>query len=75
MNLSQAKLNTVCVVKSLSLTDTETKIRLMELGITPGTKIKVKHKSGLKKTLLIIFASSCFTLKDNLAKGIEVTYV
>ncbi len=74
MDLFQAKLNTMCVIKSVNISDFETKIRLMELGLTFGTKIKVKHKSGLKKTLLVIFAGSCFTLKDNLAKQIEVDY-
>lgn len=74
MNLSQAKLNTMCVVQNVAVKDFNFKIRLMELGLTAGTKIEVKHKSSLKKTLLVVFAYSCFTLKENLAKEIEVTY-
>ena len=74
MNLSQAKLNTECVVQNVAVKDVNFKIRLIELGLTPGTKIKVKHKSALKKTLLVVFACTCFTLKENIAKEIEVIY-
>lgn len=74
MNLSKAKLNTECIVQNVAVKDTNFKIRLMELGLTPGTKIKVKHKSALKKTLLVVFACTCFTLKENIAKEIEVIY-
>lgn len=74
MNLSQAKINTQCVVKSVNVKDYNTKIRLMELGLTEGTKIVVKHKSVLKKTLLVSFAWSCFTIKDNIASQLEVEY-
>ncbi len=75
MNLMDAKTNTKCEVKSISIDDTNTKIRLMELGLIVGSEVMVKSKSSLKKTLLIVFNSSCFTLKDNLAKSIEVIYV
>lgn len=75
MNLSQAKINTPCVVKSVEVKDQSTQIRLMELGLTAGTKIVVKHKSVLKKTMLISFAWSCFTIKDNIASQVEVEYV
>ncbi len=74
MSLYEVKLNTTCIVKNIKIEDRETKIRLMELGLINGSIIKVKNKSILKKTLLIIFNSSCFTLKDNLAKLIEVNY-
>lgn len=74
MNLFEAKLNTECLIKAININDEKTKIRLMELGIVEGTKIVVKSKSGLKKTLLIAFNFSCFTLKDEFAKLIEVNY-
>lgn len=74
MSLSEVKLNTKCVVKSVNIQNEKTKIRLMELGIVEGCEIVVSRKSVLKKTLLIIFCSTCFTLKDNLAKDIEVEY-
>ncbi len=75
MTLLDAKLNTNCVVKEINIEDKVTKLRLMELGLNVNTKIKVKNKSILKKTLLIVFNSSCFTLKDTFAKQIVVNYV
>ena len=74
MDLSEAQLNKRCLVKNVDIKDEKTKIRIMELGIVEGVKILVFRKSALKKTLLIVFASSCFTLKENLAKQIEVCY-
>ena len=74
MNLNKVKLNTQCVVKSINITDEKTKIRLMELGLIEGANIVVKNKSVLKKTLLIIINSCCFTLKSNLAEGVIVNY-
>lgn len=74
MSLSDVKLNTDCVVKSVNIKDEKTKIRLMELGLVDGVIVQVNRKSVLKKTLLIIFNSTCFTLKDNLAKEILVNY-
>ena len=74
MNLSDVKLNTNCVIKSVVIKDEKTKIRLMELGLVEGCVVKVNRRSVLKKTLLIIFNSTCFTLKDNLARDIMVNY-
>ena len=74
MSLYEVKMNTMCKVVSLFIEDEKTKIRLMELGLIEGTKIYVKNKSVLKKTLLVVFENSCFTLKANLAKAIEVNY-
>lgn len=75
MNLSQAKINKLCEITSVQVEDFATQIRLMELGLTFGTKIKLVRKSCLKKTLLVVFVNSCFTLKENLASKIEVRYV
>ena len=74
MSLYDVKLNTVCQIKELRIDDEKTRIRLMELGLVEGCKIYVKNKSVFKKTLLVIFNSSCFTLKENIAKSIMVTY-
>ena len=74
MNLSEVKLNANCLIKSINLQDEKTKIRLMELGIIEGTRILVKNKSILKKTLLVVFNYSCFTIKDDIAKNIVVDY-
>ena len=74
MNLYLVKLNTMCLIKSVNVEDETTKIRLMELGIIDGARIKVTNKSLLKKTFLVEFNSTCFTLKENIAKQIEVVY-
>ena len=74
MFLSDVKLNTECVIKEIYVADEKIKTRLMELGLINGCIVKVKKKSVLKKTFLIIFNSTCFTLKDNLAREIMVEY-
>ena len=74
MDLTQAKLNTDCVIKKINFEDETTKLRLMELGLVENTKIKVIKKSFQKRTLLIVFNSACFTIKDNVAKTIVVNY-
>lgn len=74
MNLNEIKLNTKCVIKSVNVKDEKTKIRLMELGLIEGCIVSVCKRSILKRTLLIIFNSCCFTLKDNLAGDIVVNY-
>lgn len=74
MSLSDVKLNTDCVIKNVLVKDEKTKIRLMELGLVEGCVVRVNRRSVLKKTLLIIFNSTCFTLKDNLAREIMVNY-
>lgn len=74
MNLLEVKLKEKCVIKSVDIDDEKTKIRLMELGLFQGAKVYVEHKSIFKKTLLVVFNSMCFTLKDNLAKNIMVEY-
>ena len=74
MSLSDVKLNTDCVIKSVNVQDEKIKIRLMELGLVEGCVVQVNRKSVLKKTLLIVFNSTCFTLKDNLARAIVVNY-
>ena len=75
MNLYEAKLMTNCIVKDIKILDDKIKIRLMELGLVRGVIIKTNNRSVFKKTLLVIFNSSCFTLKENIAKSIEVDYV
>jgi len=70
----ETKLNTDCIIKEINIEDEKTKIRLMELGLIAGTRVRVKTKSIFKKTILIIFHSSCFTLKENIAKKIVVNY-
>ncbi len=74
MSLSEIKLNVEAVVKEINIIDRKIKIRLMELGLNVGTKILVKNRSVMKRTMLVVFNSSCFTLKENLARNILVNY-
>ena len=74
MKLSKAKINTKCVIKSVCVKNEKIKFRLMELGLVENCQLIVFKKSVLKKTLLIDFAHSRFTLKENLANEIEVEY-
>lgn len=74
MSLNEVKLNTPCLVKQINNLDEKTKIRLMELGLVENTKIFVKTKSIFKKTLLVVFNNSCFTIKDDVASAIVVNY-
>lgn len=74
MKLSEVELNRTCIVRNINIKKEKTKFRIMELGIIKDCEIVVKKKSALKKTLLIIFCFSCFTLKENIANEIEVEY-
>lgn len=74
MKLNEIKLNVDCVITEINISDEKVKTRLMELGLNEGTIVRVIKKSVLKKTLLIVFHSSCFTLKDNLSNQIVVKY-
>lgn len=74
MSLSDVKLNVDCAIKSINVKDEKTKTRLMELGLYEGCVVQVYKKSVFKKTLLIIFNFTCFTLKDSIANQIEVVY-
>ncbi len=74
MSLYDVKLNTACKIQSLNVEDEKIKIRLMELGLIEECVVMVKKKSLLKQTLLIVFNSSCFTLKEEIAKSIVVKY-
>lgn len=73
MTLLEAKLNTNLILKNIN-TDEKTKLRLMELGLIVGNKILIKKRSGLKRTLLVVFSNACFTINAEIAKEIEVCY-
>ncbi|MBR1988389.1 MAG: ferrous iron transport protein A, partial [Clostridia bacterium] len=66
------KINQKCIIESIENLDFKLKVRLMELGLVRGTNLYVKNKSILKKTLLIVFASSCFSLSTKIADNIMV---
>ena len=74
MTLNDVKLKADCIIKSINIEDDKIKIRLMELGLIDGCVVNVNRRSVLKRTMLIIFNSTCFTLKDSLAKQVVVEY-
>lgn len=74
MNLSEVKTNKSCIVLNIKIPNKELNLRIMELGITKGVKIAVKSRSLLKKTLIIVFNNSCFTISTSIANCIEVKY-
>ena len=74
MKLIEIKINQKCVIENLEIIDKNLKIRLMELGLTPGTNLYIKNRSVLKKTLLIVFASTCFSISKKIAENIVVRY-
>ena len=74
MLLIDAKLNTNMIVKNITANEKD-KLRLMELGLIVGTELLIKHKSILKKNLLINFNNYCFVLGFDIEKEIEVKYV
>ena len=73
MKLANVKINKNLILKQIEL-NTKTKLRLLELGIIPNTIIQVKHISLFKKTFLISFQNSCFTISNVIANNIEVEY-
>ena len=75
MDLFEAKLNTDCIITQIDIEDEKTKLRLMELGLFVGAKLKVERKSVLKQTLLVMFNFSCFTIKSEIAKKLKINYV
>ena len=52
----------------------ENKVEMVNENDVDNINVKVIKKSMLKDTLLIVFNSTCFTLKANLARGILVKY-
>ena len=75
MTLEQCELKRDVEIISLNGLDMKLKIRLYEIGFFPSSIIQVLNKSYSKKTLLVQVLDSCFTLKNDIAKFIEVGYV
>ena len=74
MTLEQCDIKKEVEVISINNLDAKLKIRLYEIGFFPASKIQVLNKSYSKKTLLVQVLDSCFTLKSDVAKFIEVKY-
>lgn len=74
MTIYDCKQSDVCIITKLNINDTKLKLRLYEIGFYVGSKIKVLNKSFLNKTLLVNVLDSCFAIKGEVAKLIEVKY-
>lgn len=74
MRLVDVKINRNCVIKNIDIEEMTLRLRILELGLVPNTKIYVKNISLLKKTLLVVFAHSCFSLSSKIASKILVDY-
>lgn len=70
MKLSEAKLNTY--YKILKIEECSLKERLLILGFTKNTKIKVVKKSVFKETLLVEIIGGALALRKQLAENIIV---
>lgn len=75
MTLLNCELNKKCKIISLNVEDEKLKIHLMEIGFFKFNIVSVSKRSVLKKTLLVDVLDSCFAIKDDMAKLIEVEYV
>ena len=74
MTIYDCNKNEECFVKQVNINDDKLKIRLYEIGFFVGSPIKVLNKSFLNKTLLVGVLDSCFVIKADVAKMIEVDY-
>lgn len=72
MTLYELRVNDIATVVSLNILDKKLNIRLQELGLYIGSKVKILKTSPLKQTLLIQIFNSAFALKSEVAKQIEV---
>lgn len=75
MTLYDCNKNDEYCIKQLNISDNKLKLRLYEIGFFTSSKIKVLNKSFFNKTLLVNVLDSCFTIKGDVAKLIEVDYV
>ena len=74
MTIYDCNKNQEYCITQLNIDDDKLKLRLYEIGFFVGSKIKVLNKSFLNKTLLVHVLDSCFAIKADVAKLIEVEY-
>ena len=74
MMLYDCKKNKPCKVISISLENEMLKLRLYEIGLFPSSVVKVLKHSCLKNTMLVSVLDSCFVIKSDMAKMVEVEY-
>ena len=72
MSIYDCNKNEEYFIKQVNINDDKLKLRLYEIGFFVGSKIKVLNKSFLNKTLLVYVLDSCFAIKGEVAKLIEV---
>lgn len=75
MKLSECKINKDCEIINLNIDDEKLKLHLAEIGFYPTNIISILKYSIFKKTLLVKVLDSCFAIKINIAKLVEVEYV
>ena len=72
MTIYDCNKNETYTIKQLNIEDEKLKLRLYEIGFFVGSIVKVLNKSFLNKTLLVRVLDSCFAIKGEVAKLIEV---
>ena len=66
------KKNKQYIIKQVNVEDDKLKTRLYEIGFFVDSQIQIVNQSFLKKTLLVYVLDSCFAIKGEIAKLIEV---
>lgn len=72
MILTDLKLNETAEIISLIIEDKKFNVRLQELGLYVGSKVKLLNFSPLKQTILLQIFNSVFAIKQEIAQLIEV---
>lgn len=74
MNLYECEKNKLCKIISVNIDDNKTKLRLYEVGFFEDGEVKVLNRTFARKTMLVSVLDSCFVIKSDVAKNIEVKY-
>lgn len=75
MTLLNCDLDRKCCIVLVNVEDEKLRVRLMEIGFYLSGIVTVIKRSILKKTILVEVLDSCFAIKSDMAKFIEVEYV
>ena len=74
MNLNNGEKNREYQITDINIVDERIKLRLYELGFFVNGKVMVLNRTIAKKTILVSVLDSCFIIKSDIAKSIEVEY-
>lgn len=74
MLLNQAKINKPVEIINITLTEKD-KMRLWDLGIKEGVKIKILKIAPMGQTYLVESESGIFALRKDICGGVSVRYV